>query len=271
MVVAMNASSRLRRVASRALVAVVVSAAAVGGLATSASADPGNGNGNANGPVNGAEHASENSKLHQTEGTGATVGDPTQPQPPSNADENGTGANTNGPYDSTRDGKGSENGEGGGQANGKPCAGCVGKADNKNPPGQQPGPEDHNKGYECDLNKGIAKTNPAHTGCVDPGTPPECDPEVEDCTPPPECDPEVEDCTPVCNPDIEICDETTPPPDEVLGEVIVRDPVVQGVTLARTGADIGALLTSSGLLLSAGGHSLALGRRARRRRPHSRV
>jgi LPXTG-motif cell wall-anchored protein len=41
----------------------------------------------------------------------------------------------------------------------------VGKADNKNPKGQQPGPQDNNNGYECDGNHGIAKGNPAHTGC----------------------------------------------------------------------------------------------------------
>jgi hypothetical protein len=57
------------------------------------------------------------------------------------------------------------NGEGGGKATGKPCAGCVGAADNKNPKGQFPDGSDHNNGYECDGNKGIGKGNPAHTGC----------------------------------------------------------------------------------------------------------
>src|SRR5947207_12154030 len=85
---------------------------------------------------------------HRTDGTAGTSGDVSQPQPPSNADQNGTGANTTGPYDSTRDGSPSGNGNGNGNATGKPCAGCVGKADNKNPPGQQPGPQDHNNGYE---------------------------------------------------------------------------------------------------------------------------
>ena len=69
------------------------------------------------------------------------------------------------PYDSTCDGSASQNGNGGGNATGKPCAGCVGAADNKNPQGQLPDGSDHNKGYECDENKGIGKTNPAHTGC----------------------------------------------------------------------------------------------------------
>lgn len=101
--------------------------------------------------------------------------DTTVPQPPSNADFTGHGANTHGPYDSTRDGSPSGNGNGGGEAVGKPCAGCVGKADNKNPKGQLPGPQDGNAGYECDRNHGIGRSNPAHTGCTSttgPSTPP---------------------------------------------------------------------------------------------------
>ncbi|MDX6214268.1 MAG: hypothetical protein QOF82_3355 [Frankiales bacterium] len=80
--------------------------------------------------------------------------------------QNGNGANVPGPYDTTCDGTASGNGQGNGAANGKPCAGCVGNADNKNPPGQQPGPQDANAGYECDINKGVAKGNPAHSGCA---------------------------------------------------------------------------------------------------------
>ncbi len=69
------------------------------------------------------------------------------------------------PYDSTCDGSPSENGQGGGNANGKPCAGCVGAADNKNPKGQFPDGTDNNNGYECDGNKGVGVGNPAHTLC----------------------------------------------------------------------------------------------------------
>ena len=98
-----------------------------------------------------------------------TSGTATSPQPLSKADRNGTGANPGETcahaYCSTRDGSPSGNGNGGGEATGKPCAGCVGKADNKNPPGQAPDGSDHNAGYECDRNKGIGRTNPAHTGC----------------------------------------------------------------------------------------------------------
>ncbi len=78
------------------------------------------------------------------------------------------------------------NGQGKGKAVGKPCAGCVGKADNKNPHGQMPGPSDQNAGYECDRNNGIGKTNPAHTGCKE-GTPPDCT--VTGNCPPPPCEP----------------------------------------------------------------------------------
>ncbi|MCU1589277.1 MAG: hypothetical protein JWP11_533 [Frankiales bacterium] len=105
-------------------------------------------------------------------------GSTSHPQPLSNADLNKGGANNGGScgaYCSTRDGSPSLNGNGGGASTGKPCAGCVGKADNKNPPGQAPNGSDHNNGYECDGNHGIGKGNPAHTACkptVPPPVPP---------------------------------------------------------------------------------------------------
>jgi LPXTG-motif cell wall-anchored protein len=149
---------------------------------------------------------------HSTSGTSGTSGDPKSPQPLSNADQNSGGANgqcPGGPYCSTRDGSPSLNGNGGGEAKGKPCAGCVGKADNKNPKGQFPDGSDHNKGYECDANKGIGKTNPAHTGCkpTPPPPPPDKCPEGTTGTPP--------DCVPVVPPPPEECPEGTTgtPPD----------------------------------------------------------
>jgi hypothetical protein len=174
----MNAHRRLRRAvagftatASAGLVLVL--------FATAAAAAPGNGNGNANGNAYGLSNGNNGqAATHQTSGTGGTSGTVTSPQPLSNADSNGVGANVSGPYDSTRNGAPSMNGNGTGNATGEPCAGCVGKADNKNPPGQLPGPSDLNAGYECDQNNGIGKTNPAHTGCVEesvitpPVTPP---------------------------------------------------------------------------------------------------
>jgi len=104
-----------------------------------------------------------------SQGNAGTSGTYDQKQPLSNADQNTGGANgqcPDGPYCSTRDGSASGNGnQTTGGHNGEPCAGCVGKADNKNPQGQMPNGSDHNAGYECDRNKGIGQSNPAHTGC----------------------------------------------------------------------------------------------------------
>jgi hypothetical protein len=75
-----------------------------------------------------------------------------------------------GPYCATSIGSPSLNGNGNGNAVGKPAAGTVGKADNKNPQGQMPNGSDRNAGYECDTNHGIGRSNPAHTGCL-PNTP----------------------------------------------------------------------------------------------------
>src|SRR3954451_10455985 len=94
----------------------------------------------------------------------------------SNPNFSGNGANTSGAYNSTCDGSASGNGNGNGNATGKPCAGCVGAADNKNPPGQRPNGSDHNAGYECDRNHGIGRSNPAPTGCTTGSS-----------TPPPSC------------------------------------------------------------------------------------
>ena len=106
---------------------------------------------------------------------GSSNGPLNKPQTLSKADLNSGGANgqcPGGPYCSTRNGSPSLNGNGNGKATGKPCAGCVGKADNKNPKGQMPNGTDHNAGYECDRNNGIGKSNPAHTACIPTVTPP---------------------------------------------------------------------------------------------------
>ncbi len=105
----------------------------------------------------------------------STSGSPNMPQPISNADANLGGANgqcPGGPYCSTRTGLSSMNGNNNGKAVGRPAAGAVGKADNKNPPGQMPNGSDLNAGYECDSNHGIGRTNPAHTGCITPSVVP---------------------------------------------------------------------------------------------------
>ena len=89
---------------------------------------------------------------------------PKDSAPPTHGCDQAT-ENDGDPYDSTCDGSPSENGKGEGNATGKPCAGCVGAADNKNPKGQLPDGSDPNNGYECDGNQGVGQTNPAHTGC----------------------------------------------------------------------------------------------------------
>ena len=101
-----------------------------------------------------------------------TSGTCSSPQPPSNADQNNTGANdtsNSNQYKSTRNGAPSDNGSNNGPQTGQPCAGCVGRADNKNPQGQAPNGGDPNNGYECDGNNGIGQTNPAHTSCTASG------------------------------------------------------------------------------------------------------
>lgn len=156
--------------ATRLLLALVAAAALAlaPGLAL---ADPGNGKGNG---ITNNPHVPP----------GQSTQDTAAPQPASNADLTGNGANDHGPYDSTRDGSPSLNGNGGGEEAGKPCAGCVGKADNKNPPGQQPGGSDANAGYECDTNHGVGRSNPAHTGCT-PASPTATTPAKTEVPPPP--------------------------------------------------------------------------------------
>lgn len=72
------------------------------------------------------------------------------------------GANQGGPFDDNV-GAGQPSGNGNGGNGNQPCAGCVGNADDKNPPGQ--GLNDPNAGYECDRNSGVGRGNPAHSGC----------------------------------------------------------------------------------------------------------
>jgi hypothetical protein len=137
--------------------------------------------------------------------------------------DTGHGANQGGPYDNTCDGSPSGNGNGNGQATGKPCAGCVGNADDKNPgfnngKGQMPNGSDHNAGYECDRNHGIGRTNPAHTGCTQGTTenppPPQKCPNGSPVPPSGNCG-QGNNCpngqTPV-NGSCETKTETTPPP-----------------------------------------------------------
>ena len=88
-----------------------------------------------------------------------------------NAGCNQQDATVGGPYDATCDGGSSNNGNAAVQPPGRPCAGCVGNADNQQPPGQMPGGSDSNNGYECDGNQGVGQGNPAHTACTPRPTP----------------------------------------------------------------------------------------------------
>jgi hypothetical protein len=205
------------KLTAAAIVIAMIALSAFAALPASADAGgngkgKGSGQANENSKVGGSEEsdsadATASESSDHSQGNAGTSGDPNEPQPRSNADNNGGGANHEGPYDSTRDGSPSGNGNGDGNATGKPCAGCVGKADNKNPKGQYPNGTDHNNGYECDGNNGIGKTNPAHTGCT-PGEEPPCvdDPNttVDECDEDPPC---VDDP----NTTVDECDEEEPP------------------------------------------------------------
>lgn len=141
--------------------------------------------------------------------------------------DTGNGANSGGPYDNTCPDGPSENGNGDGQQVGQPCAGCVGQADDKNPQGQYPfggGSHyegDQNNGYECDGNSGIARSNPAHTGC---------EPAITT-TPPPPVLPEMRSSIST------ICD----PEGEELGAISVS------VSDEPSGADVDVLIDGANL------------------------
>jgi hypothetical protein len=228
-----------RQVRSRAggVAFALVSASLAGSamFASSAVADPGN----------------SQADSHGESGTAATVGPTTSPQPNSNADDNGHGANVGpGPYTSTRNGSASGNGSGDGLAIGEPCAGCVGKADNKTPPGQMPDSSDPNSGYECDLNHGVAQTNPAHTGCdLSVSTPVVSSPPVVSRPPGASSSPEVSAGDAVSG------EQVSPGP---AGGVVTRSPVAG--SLAFTGTDL-LPLVFTGLGALGLGAAMVFGRR----------
>jgi hypothetical protein len=205
------------------------------------------------------------SAADHSSGTSGTSGDSNKPQPVSSADQNAGGANggcPGGPYCSTRDGSPSGNGNGTGAAVGKPCAGCVGKADNKNPPGQYPNGTDANAGYECDRNHGIGRTNPAHTGCTAPTT------GGSDCTTnptAPECVTGGTACVPTtvnhfCSTVLGTKVTRKLPTTKVLGLTVTRT-----TALPFTGAVIVPMLGVAGALLATGASFLVLGAYRRRR------
>lgn len=176
----------------------------------------------------------------------------------------GSGANRHGPYDSTCDGSASLAGNGGGSAKGRPCAGCVGNADNKNPKGQYPdGNHDGNAGYECDANNGVGRSNPAHTGCQPPPPPPALlPPEVlpNEVLPAKVCPPgtakagqpmdTLADCDDVLG---LVIRRATPPLRGVTPQVRAAAPAAPGAVLPFTGAGDTYFVVALGLLLVAMG------------------
>ena len=215
-------------------------------------------------------------------GSGFTGGGQVCDGDPSGRSSTGNGANTNGPGNDYAHncGADSANGNGGGKATGRPCAGCVGNADDKNPPGQFKNGNDKNHGYECDVkgkpnggNNGVGKGNPAHTPCkpttdcttnCNPCTT-NCNPCTTDCNP---CTTNCNPCTTNCNPCTTNCTTTTANctsnctstevlsassgrPTEVLGVQVTR-----GAGLAFTGAAT-TPLTATAIALVCMGAALA--------------
>lgn len=179
-----------------------------------------------------------------------------------------------GQYCSTSDGSPSKNGNGGGDATGRPCAGCVGNADDKNPPGQYPNGSDHNNGYECDGNSGIGRGNPAHSGCTTAPAPvvtPE-KPAPVTVVPPAPVTPEVP-AVPAApaevlgtrfeRPGMAPVVEAAPAPAQVLG-VRVERPVRAGSSLPMTGGETVELLLGGLVLLVGGTAATITGSRRRR-------
>lgn len=212
----------------------------------------------ATGAANGVRAHGTPSKSSVTAGAtaaSAPTTDTSTPQPKSTADDNGGGSNRSGGYDSTRDGTASKNGSGTGRATGKPCAGCVGKADNKNPRGQDPDNrptgKDRNNGHECDGNNGIARGNPAHTVCRRDADPPD-DPDGP-CRPRP-----GKPCAP---PPPDVCVVTaTETCSEVLAERVFRTASVGRVHLAKTGVSVAMIGVFGLLFLLAGALCFGCGR-----------
>jgi hypothetical protein len=142
-----------------------------------------------NGPP--AAHQLPNAAAVGDTGAGGEATVPTPPDPPEGGSPGGGANDLSGPYDPDpanpgASGVGEPSGNGASIDNNgnRPCAGCVGNADYKNPPGQLPDGGDHNKGYECDGNQGVGKMNPAHSGCAPGGGAPPVTPPTPPVTPP---------------------------------------------------------------------------------------
>jgi len=220
-------------------------------------------------------------------GTGFTGGGQVCDGDPSGRSSTGNGANTNGPGNDYAHncGADSANGNGGGNATGRPCAGCVGNADDKNPPGQFKNGNDKNRGYECDVkgkpnggNNGVGKGNPAHTPCkptttqtCPDGTPlpasGTCGTTTQSCpdgTPLPAsgtCGTTTSSCVSNCTPPggtppAEVLSASSERPTEVLGVQVTR-----GAGLAFTGAATTPLTATAIALVCMGAALVVIARR----------
>jgi len=164
----------------------------------SAHGGPGNGQGHSEGvvpaaPDPGSAHGSPGNGQGNIQGVVPAAPEPGSDQASQSNGSDGNGANdlSAGPYDPDpadppASGVGEPSGNGNSTNNNRqrPCAGCVGNADYKNPPGQLPDGTDHNRGYECDGNQGVGKMNPAHSRCKPGGAAPPVTPPVTPPTPP---------------------------------------------------------------------------------------
>jgi hypothetical protein len=181
------------------------------------------------------------------------------------------GGSANGPGDYDDGVPGDPSGNGNSDNGNRPCAGCVGNAHEKNPPGQYKDGNDHNNGYECDGNGGIAKTNPAHTGCPQmtttttaPSTTTTTAPSTTTTTAPStttttalSTTTTVPESTTTTAPD---GSTTTTGPTEVLGVQFDQPGTLAGA-LASTGVFILRPLVAAGLLLMVAGALLMVLRR----------
>jgi len=165
-----------------------------------------------------------------------------------------------GPYCASNVGSPSLNGNGNGNAVGKPAAGTVGKADNKNPHGQMPNGSDHNAGYECDTNHGIGRSNPAHTGCLPlrPVVPTVVTPRV-----PPVVVPSVSVLGVVAEAPVSVLGVVAQAPASVPGVAVAANPLPKAAAAGQ--ADTSGQLALGGLAGFAAFLSLAAGFGLRRR------
>jgi hypothetical protein len=171
--------------------------ATTGGVPAAPHADSDRGNAGNGGQGHGAGGVAGLPDAAPDDGSSEVVPPPPDPALQGAGQDGGANDTSAGPYDpdpadpgASGVGQPSGNGKSTENSGKRPCAGCVGKADYKNPPGQLPDGSDHNKGYECDENQGVGKMNPAHSGCAPGAAPSQISPPTPAVTPPAAAPPE---------------------------------------------------------------------------------